>query len=93
MMTRYMSFKGLFNAETFIIGSLSGLFGVGITYGICAIVNIILYPLIGIRQIAMLPASNALFLVLLSILLTTISGLIPARSAAGKDPVVALRTE
>ena len=83
----------LFNAETFIIGTLAGLFGVGITYGICSLVNLILYPLIGIRQIAMLPLSNALLLIALSILLTTLSGLVPARSAARKDPVVALRTE
>ncbi len=83
----------LFNAETFIIGALAGLFGVGITYGICEIANLILYPLIGVRRIAILPLSNALLLVLLSIVLTTISGLLPARSAARKDPVVALRTE
>ena len=83
----------LFNAETFIIGTLAGLLGVGITYGLCAIVNAILYPLIGIPRIATLPFSNAVILVLLSILLTTISGLLPARSAARKDPVVALRSE
>jgi len=83
----------LFNAETFIIGTLAGLLGVGITYGICAIVNLILYPLIGIRQIAMLPLTDAVILIALSILLTTLSGLVPARSAARKDPVVALRTE
>ena len=83
----------LFNAETFIIGTLSGVLGVGITYGICAIVNAILYPLIHIRQIAMLPWTNALFLLLLSIALTLLSGLFPARSAAKKDPVVALRSE
>ena len=83
----------LFNAETFIIGLLSGLIGVGATYLISAIVNIILKPLIGYAHIAALPFSNAVILVLLSIGLTLISGLIPAKSAANRDPVVALRTE
>ncbi len=83
----------LFNAETFIIGSLSGLFGVGVTYAISFVVNLILKPLIGYPNIAALPASQAVLLVILSIALTLISGLIPASSAAKKDPVVALRTE
>jgi putative ABC transport system permease protein len=83
----------LFNAETFIIGSLSGLIGVIVTYIISIIVNIILTPLIGYSSIAALPISNAIILILLSIGLTLISGLIPASSAAKRDPVVALRTE
>ena len=83
----------LFNAETFIIGLLAGLIGVGATYLISIVVNLILKPLIGYAQIAALPISNAIILVLLSIGLTLISGLIPARSAAKQDPVVALRTE
>ena len=83
----------LFNAETFIIGTLAGLFGILVTYLISAIVNLILYPLIGIPNIAALPIGQAGLLVLLSIALTLISGLIPASSAARKDPVVALRTE
>ena len=83
----------LFNAETFIIGLLAGLIGVGFTYVASAIVNVILKPLIGYSRIAALPISQAIILVVLSIGLTCISGLIPARSAAKKDPVVALRTE
>ena len=83
----------LFNAETFIIGLLSGLIGVGATYLISAIVNMILEPLISYPNIAALPFSNAVFLVILSIVLTLISGLIPAKNAAKRDPVVALRTE
>lgn len=83
----------LFNAETFIIGLLAGLIGIGATYLISAIVNAILYPLIGIPQIAALPILEAVLLVLLSVVLTSISGLIPAKSAANKDPVIALRTE
>ncbi len=83
----------LFNAETFIIGLLAGLIGVGVTYLISIVVNLILEPLIGYSSIAALPVSNAIILVALSIGLTLISGLIPARSAAKRDPVVALRTE
>ena len=83
----------LFNAETFIIGSLAGIFGIGVTYGISIIVNAILKPLINYPNIAALPIGQALLLIALSIGLTSISGLIPASSAAKKDPVVALRTE
>ena len=85
--------SALFNAETFIIGLLAGLIGVFATYGISLIVNLILAPIINYPNIAALPLDNAVILVVLSILLTSISGLLPARSAARKDPVVALRTE
>jgi putative ABC transport system permease protein len=83
----------LFNAETFIIGLLAGVIGIGATYLISLIVNLILKPLIGYASIAALPVSQAFMLIVLSIVLTSISGLIPAKSAANKDPVVALRTE
>ena len=83
----------LFNAETFIIGLLAGLIGIGATYLISGIVNLILTPLINYSGIAALPISQAILLVCVSIGLTLISGLIPASSAAKKDPVVALRTE
>ena len=85
--------SNLFIAETAIIGLLAGLIGIGATYLISAIVNLILEPLIGFANIAALPVSNAIFLVCLSVVLTLISGLAPAKSAANKDPVVALRTE
>ena len=85
--------RHLFNAETFIIGFLAGLIGVGTTYLISAIVNLILKPLIGYASIAALPFNQAVLMILLSVSLTLISGLIPASSAAKKDPVVALRTE
>ena len=83
----------LFTAETAIIGLLAGLIGVGVTYGVSAIVNAILYPLTGIASLAQLPLAQAGLLVALSVVLTLISGVFPARAAAKKDPVVALRTE
>ncbi len=83
----------LFNAEALIIGTLAGVFGIAATYLVSAIVNAVLYPLIHVPNIAALPASQAIALIVLSIALTSISGLIPASSAAKKDPVVALRTE
>ena len=85
--------SNLFIAETAIIGMLAGLIGVGATYLISTLVNFILKPLIGYSNIASLPLGNAIFLVCLSVILTLISGLAPAKSAANKDPVVALRTE
>ncbi len=85
--------SNLFVAETFILGLLAGLIGIAFTYVASLIVNILLTPLIGYPNIAALPIDNAIFLVILSIGLTLISGLLPASSAAKKDPVVALRTE
>lgn len=83
----------LFNAETFIIGLISGVFGILVTYFISLILNIIVKNLTGVSPIANLPIWQAGIMILISILLTVISGLIPSRSAAKKDPVVALRTE
>lgn len=84
----------LFNAETLIIGLLSGVFGIAVTYLIQLILNLIIHANFpAITAIASLPFTSALIIILLSILLTTIAGFIPARSAAKKDPVVALRTE
>lgn len=83
----------LFNAETFIIGLISGTFGIVVTYIISLILNVIVENLTGVTPIASLPIWQAGVMILVSILLTVFSGLIPARSAAKKDPVVALRTE
>ena len=84
----------MFNAETIIIGLAAGLLGITVTYLLCIPINIILHSLTGINTLsAILPVGGAVILVLISVLLTLISGFIPSRSAAKKDPVVALRTE
>ncbi len=83
----------LFIAESAIVGGVSGLFGVIITYILSLIINVALGSLVGISTIASLPILSAIILILLSILLTTISGLLPARIASKKDPVDALRSE
>ncbi len=84
----------MFNAETVIIGFTSGALGVLITYLLCIPINLILHSLTGINNLnAILPIPVAVILIVISVLLTMISGLIPSRSAAKKDPVIALRTE
>ncbi len=85
--------SALFNAETFIIGAISGVFGIAITYLIQVIMNASLGHAFGISTIAALPIPTALIMIAVSIILTLVSGLIPAALAAKKDPVVALRSE
>ncbi|MBR3319596.1 ABC transporter ATP-binding protein/permease [Candidatus Saccharibacteria bacterium] len=86
--------SSIFNAETFIIGLLAGLFGIGISYGFIPIINTILaHAAEGVDIRAALDPISALLLVGLSIVLTLIGGLIPARSASHHDPVEALRSE
>ena len=86
--------SSMFNAETVIIGFTSGALGVLITWVLCIPINAILHHLTGIQTLsAFLPLPTALVLVLISTALTLFSGIIPSRSAAKKDPVVALRAE
>ena len=86
--------SSIFNAETFIIGLLSGLFGVTISYLLIPVINLVLHHFTGdIPLSATLDPRTALLLIVLSVILTLIGGLIPARSASKKDPVEALRSE
>ena len=83
----------VFNAETFIIGAFSGLLGIGIAYLLTIPANNVLYNLTDLKNVAQLNPIHAFVLVVLSVLLTMLGGLIPARIAAKKDPVEALRAE
>ncbi len=86
--------SSMFNAETIIIGFTSGLLGVVITYLLCIPINIILESLTGLSNLkAVLPIEAAIIFVAISVILTMFSGIIPSRSAAKKDPVIALRSE
>ncbi len=84
----------VFNAETFIIGLISGLLGIGITVLITIPVNIIIFAVTGgVEVTAMVPLNAGIILVVINMILTMLSGLIPASMASKKDPVEALRTE
>ena len=84
----------VFNAETFIIGALAGLIGVGITLLLLIPTNKIIYSISnGANVKAALPPVAAIVLIALSIILTLIGGIIPSKKAAKEDPVLALRSE
>ncbi len=83
----------VFNAETFIIGLISGLIGIGVTVLLTIPINSIIFSLTGVEINVSLPAVAGIILVAISMILTIIAGLIPAKMASKKDPVIALRTE
>ena len=86
--------SSIFNAETFIIGLLSGLLGVGVTFLAIPPINALIHDVTGNYDInAVLPHKYALILVLIAVFLTIIAGIIPSKKAAKQDPVIALRTE
>ena len=86
--------SSIFNAETFIVGLISGLFGIGLSLLLLIPINLIIHSLVGNNDItAVLPVNGAIILVIISVILTLIGGLIPSKSASRKDPVEALRSE
>ena len=83
----------VFNAETLIIGLVAGLIGIVVTLLLNIPINMMIKSIVGISNISKLPTVGAIILVVISVGLTMIAGLIPARFAAKRDPVEALRTE
>ncbi len=86
--------SNIFNAETFIIGLAAGAIGVLVTYILSIPINLVITAIEPtITGICMLHPLHALLMVVLSIVLTSIAGIVPSRAAAKKDPVIALRTD
>lgn len=83
----------VFNAETLIVGLISGLIGIGITILLTIPINGFIYAITGVKVVTAVPFAAGVVLVLISMFLTIIAGLIPAKIASKKDPVIALRTE
>ena len=83
----------VFNAETFIVGSCSGILGIIIAYLLTFPTNVILYKVTDLEGVAVLNPVHAIILIIISVLLTMLGGSIPAKMASKKDPVEALRTE
>ena len=83
----------IFNAETLIEGFVSGALGIVVTLLLCIPANALIKHLTDISNVAQLPIAGGVILIIISMFLTFIAGLIPAKLAAKKDPVVALRSE
>ena len=83
----------VFNAETLIVGFVSGALGIGVTLLLIIPINIVIQHYTSLPHVAQLPFNGAVILVIISMFLTLVAGLIPSRIASKKDPVVALRTE
>lgn len=85
--------KNIFKAETIIIGTISGFIGVGVTLLLNKVIDKVIYNIMGISHITYLPWNYIFYLILISIVLCLISGLVPAKIASKKDPVITLRSE
>lgn len=85
--------KNIFKAETIIIGTISGFIGVGVTLLLNKVIDKVIYNLMGISHITYLSWNYIFYLILISIVLCLISGLVPAKIASKKDPVISLRSE
>ena len=83
----------VFNAETFIIGLISGVLGILITLVLNVPISMVVENMTGVAHIAKLPVNGAVFLILIDLVLTILAGLIPSKIASKKDPVEALRSE
>jgi len=90
---RKVDISRVFNAETFIIGLISGIVGVAFALLLTVPINMLTRAFLEVDKLAVLGALNSVILILISIGLTVLSGLSPAKKAAKKDPVLALRTE
>lgn len=85
--------NNLFNAETIMTGLSCGVFGVAVTYLLQGIMNLVVETLSGIPNIMLLSPTTAIIMIALSVLLTVLSGALPASKASHQDPVEALRSE
>ena len=83
----------VFNAETVIVGFCAGIIGIGVSLLLILPINLIINNVAKVEHLAKMPALGAIVLIIISIVLTTIAGLIPSKVASKKDPVEALRTE
>lgn len=83
----------VFNAETFIIGLISGVLGILITVVLNVPISLVVENMTGVSHIAKLPVNGAVFLIFIDLVLTILAGLIPSKIASKKDPVEALRSE
>ena len=93
MGARKLDIMNIFNTETILLGLLSGIIGVAIGYALTPVANTLLNNYLGISHLIQPVWWHSLIIILASVVLTCISGLLPALFAAKKDPVTALRTE
>ena len=83
----------VFNSETFIVGTISGVLGIGVTVLLTIPINAIIFAITGVAVRAMVPFMAGVILIIISMVLTMVAGLIPSKFASRRDPVEALRSE